>query len=291
MIFLEGLEHPESLLLMKDGSWLVSEVAPGNGKLTRVSALGKERKTFAGIGRPNGLLRDPVDGGVWVAETWGGSLVKLRSDGKEMGEVRSDGQRDFLWPNDMVLGPDDHIYMTDSGILARDLITDDGPDPDVWEGEMQGRLFRINPADWSVECLDEGFRFANGIAFGPDGKLYLNETVTGNIYRYEFTDRLLVETRELFVCVTDSTGPCRVVGPDGMTFDQEGNLYVAMFGQGHVATVYPNGEIHRTIVTRGSCPTDVSFGVKGSRQLYISEYQRGRIEIASVPHDGFTITG
>ncbi|WP_051786345.1 SMP-30/gluconolactonase/LRE family protein [Endozoicomonas numazuensis] len=288
MIFVEGLEHPESVMRLSDGGWLISEVGQESGRLIRVSASGKERSVFAQIGRPNGILQDPRDGCIWVAETLEPSLVRIRPDGSVAETISGNSECPFLWPNDMALGPDGAIYLTDSGIRVSDLITKDGPDPEIWEGQMKGKLFRIDPVSKRVDCLDQGFYFANGIAFAPDGKLYISESVTGHIYRYEFTDRLVVSSRELFVSVTDTSGPCRVVGPDGITFDTKGNLYVAMFGQGHVATVYPNGEIHRTIVTRGSCPTDVVFGGDGSKRLYIAEYQRGRVEIAEVQGDGFT---
>ncbi|WP_062264148.1 SMP-30/gluconolactonase/LRE family protein [Endozoicomonas arenosclerae] len=287
MIFVEGLDHPESALRLNDGSWLISEVGHDKGRLIRVSESGKESKLFAQLNRPNGILQDPHDGSIWVAETREPSLLKLNPDGTVCETITGSAECPFLWPNDMALGPDGAIYLTDSGIHVDDLITEDGPDPEIWEGSMRGKLFRIDPVSKQVDCLDQGFCFANGIAFAPDGRLYISESATGHIYRYEFARSLVVSSREIFVSVTDTSGPCRVVGPDGIAFDENGNLYAAMFGQGHVATVYPNGEIHRTIVTRGSCPTDVVFGAPGSQKLYITEYQRGRIEMADVPSDGF----
>lgn len=288
MIFVEGLEYPESVLILNDGSLIISEVGQERGRLVRIAASGKERHVFAQVDRPNGILQDNHDGSIWVAETREPSLIRLNPDGSLAERLSEGSESPFLWPNDMTLGPDGAIYLTDSGIRVADLITEGGADPEVWEGPMQGKLFRIDPVSKQVDCLDDGFRFVNGIAFAPDGKLYLSESVTGNIYRYPFTDKLEVSSREWFVSVTDTAGPCRVVGPDGITFDREGNLYVAMFGQGHVATVYPNGDIHRTIVTRGPCPTDVVFGAKGSKRLYITEYQRGRVETTEVSNEGFT---
>ena len=43
--------------------------------------------------------------------------------------------------------------------------------------------------EWnSGECrkLDSGLRFSNGIAFGPDKNLYVSESLTGMVYRYEW---------------------------------------------------------------------------------------------------------
>ena len=290
MIFVEDLVYPEAPLLMNDGGWLVAEMVPGNGRLTKISVCGQNRSVFAEGGRPNGLLLDRKTGCIWVAETWNPSLIKLNPDGTVANTI-TEGDKPFLWPNDLVFGPDGYIYMTDSGLLAKDLITDQGLNQECWEGDMAGCLYRIHPETCGVECLDEGFRFTNGIAFGVDGKLYINEMTTGHIYRYDFNEALDKKidpaTRELFVSVIDKTGPSRIVGPDGMAFDEQGNLYVALFGQGHIAKVSPKGEITRSIVTRGSSPTNVAFGRAGSKKLYITEFQRGRLEVVDVEFDGY----
>ena len=60
--------------------------------------------------------------------------------------------------------------------------------PITWTLHYDGRLYRVDPENGAVTKLDEGILFTNGIAFGPDGMLYLNETVTGNIYRYAWQD-------------------------------------------------------------------------------------------------------
>ncbi|MRI33211.1 hypothetical protein EOPP23_09465 [Endozoicomonas sp. OPT23] len=287
MIFAEGLEYPEAPLLLSNNDWLVAEMAMGSGRLTQLSACGEHRKTFTDCSRPNGLLLDKDGKSIWAAETWQPSLIKFDELGAEVLRITSCGDLSFMWPNDLVYGPDGYIYLTDSGILVRDLIKDGRLDPDVWNSPMRGRLFRIDPVTHSVECLDEGLLFANGLAFGPDGNLYLAETVTGLIYRYVFSSHLELESKEIFTSVTDPSGPSRVVGPDGITFDQAGNLYAAIFGQGHVACVSPEGVVSRSLVTRGSCPTNVSFGPEDSKQLYVTEYQRGRVEVFDLSADGF----
>ena len=288
MIFAEGLEHPEAPLLLDNHDWLVAEMAMGTGRLTRLSACGHHRQTFAICARPNGLLLDKDGKSVWVAETWQPSLIKLDETGKEVVRLDACGDLSFLWPNDLVYGPDGYIYLTDSGIRVKDLIKEECLDSDVWNSPMKGRLFRIDPVTLDAECLDDSLRFANGLAFGPDGHLYLAETVTGIIYRYALPSRNKSVSKEIFINVIDSSGPSRIVGPDGITFDQAGNLYAAIFGQGHVACVSPEGVISRNLVTRGSCPTNVAFGPAGSNRLYVTEYQRGRIETFELTTDGFS---
>lgn len=286
MVFCEGLEHPEAPVRLQDGSWLVVQMQMGSGSVCRVSADGKEVNVLKQTGRPNGLLAGK-NGEIWVAETWEPSLISISADGSSRVIARGNRDRLFLWPNDLVWGPDGAIYMTDSGVLVSELISTDGIVPGRWNEPMEGRLYRIDPETEKVVCLDSGFQFANGLAFGPDGRLYVAEMVTGHIYRYDFTSQLEVNSRILFASVIDKTGPNRVVGPDGLTFDKVGNLYAAMFGQGHVAVVEPSGHVFRRITTKGSSPTNLAFGDKGSNQLYVTEYQRGQIEVLTVPGDGY----
>ena len=286
MVFCSDLDHPECPIRMSDGSWLIVQMNMGEGCVSKVSADGSQVHTIRKTGRPSGIVTDS-EGSIWIAETLDPSLIKVSSDGSARTIARGNAQQLFRWPNDLLIGPDGAVYMTDAGISVSELITPDGFDPEVWKKSMKGCLYRIDPVTESVECLDSGYQFANGLAFGPDGRLYVSESVTGHIYRYDFTDRLEINSRILFASVIDKSGPHRVVGPGGMAFDEEGNLYAAIFGQGHIAMIEPSGAIRRHLVTRGSCPGNLSFGSKGSQQIYVTECQRGQIEILNVQADGF----
>ena len=286
MVFCENLDRPEAPVRLKDGSWLVVQMKMGNGTVCRVSADGKQVEVIKETGRPNGLLAGK-NGDIWVAESWEPSLITISGDGSSRIIARGNREQLFLWPNDLVWGPDGAIYMTDSGVLVNDLLSPEGIRLERYSEPMDGRLYRIDPITEEVRCLDSGFQFANGIAFGPDGRLYVAETVTGHIYRYDFTDQLEVNSRILFASVTDKTGPSRAVGPDGLTFDRVGNLYAAMIGQGHVAVIDPSGHVSRRITTKGARPTNLAFGKNGSNKLYVTEYQRGQIEVLTVPGEGY----
>ena len=286
MIFVNGLKHPEAPLLTDDGGWMVAEMGMGDGGIVKVDAQGNV-KTWVTTGRPNGLL-SAGESGVWVAESWNPSLLKVLPNGKKDSVITGCGGQPFLWPNDLVYGPDGFIYLTDSGITVNELIMEnDALNMEAWLGPMNGCLYRINPHTLTSECLDQGFRFINGIAFGPDEKLYVSETVTGNIYRYNYDRGVVVGSRELFVSALGEGGGKLLSGPDGMAFDCKGNLYVAVLGQSRVAVVSPSGKIERSIVTQGQCPTNVAFGPKGRQAIYVTEFNEGCLEMFPVPHDGF----
>ncbi len=67
---------------------------------------------------------------------------------------------------------------------------------------------------------------------------------------------------------------CRAVGePDGMAVDQAGNLYVAHAGMGAVWKFSPRGgELPLRIAScMGNMTTNIAFGCKDNRDLYITE--------------------
>ena len=47
--------------------------------------------------------------------------------------------------------------------------------------ETDGRVYRIEVDTKRITKLDSGIRFSNGIAFGRDNNLYVNETLTGMV--------------------------------------------------------------------------------------------------------------
>ena len=67
-----------------------------------------------------------------------------------------------------------------------------------------------------------------------------------------------------------------------MAFGADGNLYVAMLGQGDVTVVRPSGTIAARLPTKGRNPTNVAFGGAGERRLYVTEIEFGRVELLEV---------
>ncbi len=183
MIFAQNLSVPEGPVLLPDGAWLVVEMGPDRGCVTRLDDDGRIERVISHTGRPNGLALD-ADGTIWVAESQDPSLIRLRPDGEAEVVLTGCAGEPFLFPNDLCFGPDGALYMTDSGILYRDIAPGGELHEDWAEAPMDGRVYRIDPESLSIEKLDSGLRFTNGIAFGPDEDLYVTEMITGMVYRY-----------------------------------------------------------------------------------------------------------
>jgi gluconolactonase len=289
MIFASDLSLPVSPIQLADSSWLVSEMGVDRGCVSHISADGQTKQIIFKTIQPNGLLLDK-DGTIWVANVDPPSLVRITMDGRLM-EVASafDGRR-VLFGNDLAYGPDGALYFTDSGILVSELLS---PDKKSRRTDVQpdGRIYRIDLTTKQSKLLDSGMGFANGMAFGPRGDLYVTDTLTGIVYRYRWENGQVNQAREYFANVIDPEGerqgPLGPPGPDGIKVDSNGNCYVAVLGQSHICVLSPEGAVVKRIRTQGHLPTNVAFGPEGSWKLYISEAEFGVIELHESDADGF----
>ncbi len=288
MIFVGDLGNPEGPVLLPDGSWALVEMHPDRGWIAHISADGSSKRVVAKTGRPNGVTLDR-HGALWVAESVNPpSLLRVTLEGDvETIATECDGEP-FLFPNDLRFGPDSLLYMTDSGYRFAE-----------WrqlEGEarrnanIDGRLFRIDVRTREVTKLDSGLPFANGIAFGPDGYLYVSTTQDGMVYRYRWRDGE-VGPREAFASVLDPAKGDHPRGPDGMAFGQDENLYVTVSRQGDVCVLDPAGGVVRRIQLDGPSPTNIAFGPAGQRKIYVTEQGTGQFEVHDVETDGLPLYG
>jgi gluconolactonase len=161
--------------------------------------------------------------------------------------------------------------------------------PDYENVEYDGRVYRIDTADGKVTKVDSGMKFINGIAFGPDRTLYINDTLTGNVYRYAWRNEEIAAPRMLFGNVIRPDAPAGWKGPDGMAFGTDRKLYVAVFGQRDVTILASDGTVAGRLPTRGAMPTNVAFALPGSKRIHVTEYEFGQIEAFDVPTDGLPL--
>jgi gluconolactonase len=288
MVFAADTQNPEGPVALPDGSWLIVEGSADRGCVTHLSKDGKKRRTIRKTGRPNGLAVD-ADGAIWVAESKTPSLLRLTMDGECKVVATECGGEAFLFPNDLCFGPDGALYLTDSGVLIDSFAPNGRIRPDYMGVKYDGRVYRFEPQTGSVSLIDRGIKFTNGIAFGPDDRLYVNETLTGNIYRYGWRDGKIVSPRELYGNVIRHDAPQGWKGPDGMAFDERGYLYVAVFGQGDVTVLGLDGKVVKRIATQGMLPTNLAFALPGRRCIHVTEYEHAQVEIFAADCDGLRL--
>jgi gluconolactonase len=285
----DDLSLPEGPLRLDDGTWLVVELDPRRGTVTQVLDDGS-RVEHAKTGRPNGLAMT-ADGAVWVAESLNPGVFRLELGGeisRELSEVEGEA---LLWPNDLCVGPEGALYITDSGLLVEDLLSDvvaNEVREDWADVCVDGKLIRFDPRSGEARILERGIQFTNGIAFGPDGLLYVNETFSGDIFRYRIEDGAVAGEREVFGNVRDPEyRESGMRGPDGMAFSTDGRLWVTVFGQGDITVLEPDGSVQRRIPLPGRSPTNVAFG--GDGRIYVVEGEKGTLESRYVGVDGLPL--
>lgn len=106
----------------------------------------------------------------------------------------------------------------------------------IWAGSMHkpiakvsGALYRLN-TDMTVEEKDAPYKICNGPAFTADHRqIFHTDTGPGEIYLFDVTDDGELSNKRLWLKFPPEWG-----GPDGMTVDAQGGLWVAHWGPGRV---------------------------------------------------------
>ena len=283
-----GVEEPEAPVCLEDGGAYLVEMSQRKRCVTHVSPSGVTRTVITFDGRPNGLALDG-DGNIWVAVAGDtdSSVTCCSPTGDILATIVGSEEGPFLWPNDLAFGPNGLLYLTDSGIRVREFIEGTTIRADVRTAPYDGRVYEIDPVKAAVvRVLDRGIRFTNGIAFGGDDRLYVSETMSGDVFRYDV--RSPVPRRETFGNVVVGPPSDQVIGPDGMKFGDDGRLYCTVFGDGVVAVLDRDGALVDRIPVGGSKPTNIAFLRKGHTAL-VTEVAQSMLQLIAVPCCGLEL--
>ncbi len=127
--------------------------------------------------------------------------------------------------------------------------------------ERQGRLYRMK-LDGRFDVLLEGVGCSNGIGFSPDRSLvYFTDSAVG-IDVFDYRQGSLLERRPFF---RTQNGVC-----DGLTVDVEGCVWSAIWGEGCVLRIAPNGEVVDRIELAAKHTTCPTFGGTDYEMLFVT---------------------
>jgi sugar lactone lactonase YvrE len=134
-----------------------------------------------------------------------------------------------------------------------------------------GALHRLDP-DGSVRLVLENVTISNGLEWSPDGsRAYYNDTFTQRIDVFDYDGEFGLTGRRPFAVI-----PVEAGGPDGLTVDEGGGVWVALYGGGAVRCYTPEGVLGEVIEVPAKRVTACTFGGQDLNQLFITTSREGR---------------
>jgi gluconolactonase len=225
-------------------------------------------------------------GAVWVAESRDPAVLRITLEGEVEERLTEVDGEPMRFPNDVAIAADGAVWVTDTGVRHGDwLASDHGRTP----VDVDGRVYRIDPDTMRVERFDGGLQFANGLAWGPDGRLYVNETLTGAIHAHDVDASGRLGPRQAWGNVLAGDPERGRGGPDGMKWAEDGTLFCAVVGYGEVTVHGPDGAVRRRLRTQGARPTNLAWGPRGSGTIFVTEVEHNRIETLDVGVEGLAL--
>lgn len=251
-LIVDGLNFPEGPAFDQQGNlWLV-ELNGGN--LVKVNGTNIER--FQTQGNPNGVAIDST-GKVWFCDagqksirTFDPATAEFETQANAIDHERLDK------PNDLAFDAAGNLVFTCPGESRKD---------------ATGYACVLSREGCIKKITDQKY-FPNGLAFTNDGiSLIIAETYKHRLWKGEWdSDKAEWKNPKIWCDIAGPDGPG---GPDGMAFDANGVLYVAVYGTGTIQLVSDEGKVIQVLEVPGNYPTNCAFGPSGN--LVITEAENG----------------
>ena len=219
-------------------------------------------------GEPNGLKFDK-SGRTFIADYKNGIMQLDPASGAVTPLIDRRRLERFKGCNDLFFAANGDLYFTDQGQTGLQ-------DP-------TGRVYRWR--DGNLDLLIGTVPSPNGLVMNFDETQLLVAVTRANaVWRLPLMPDGGVSKVGVFIQLSGGGGP------GGMALDSEGNLYVAHVGNGRVWSFSPLGHpIHCIVSCKGLSTTNMAFGGKDNRSLFITESDSGTILRAELPVAGRTM--
>jgi gluconolactonase len=266
-----GFEFPEGASVDADGGIFL--VNCHNDVINRVSPDG-EVTVYARVpGKGNGTKLRP-DGTLVVCDYFANCIVEIDREGNTTMLVDTDVDGNALsrGPNDVCIAKNGDLYFTTPQGSGRN--------------NPVGKVYHHSRQTGRTTIVAEGLAFPNGLSLNADeSMLYVAESQHSRIWRFPIIEPGLLATGRIFVQLSGGWDP------DGIDFDENGNLYIAYFGSGLLVVVDPNGQIVAELPAGGKNPTNLSFGGPGGDWLYLTEAETNSLYLFKIGKRGLRLHG
>jgi gluconolactonase len=260
-----GINGAEGPVFDREGRLFCVE--PPTGKVLEIREHGVLREHVNTRGIPAGLQLDRDDDTIWVADMKLG-ILKVWPDGHVEDVVRTFEGKPIRGCNDLSFDSRGNLYFTAPA----------GSNDQALVGEVFCRL-----VSGEVICIDQGYAFPNGVAVSAgDTMLVVAETFTKRLWAFDLAAPGQVRESRVFATLSgDHRG-----GPDGIDFDEQGNLLAANWGGGAVEVFDPSGQPIDKILTPFAQPSNIHFGGDDGRTLIITEHTNNAVWKTTWRHRG-----
>lgn len=253
-IFYDGLDHPECVAVHPDGSvWAGGEA----GQIYRLPPDGSSAEEVANTGGfVLGIAFSPDASWLAACDLKQQCVWRLDLDSGKLSVFgQPEDDEPLSIPNYPVFGPDDMLYVSDSGAFR----------------EVNGRILTFDGGD--VRVWHPGpFNFANGMCLTPErDALYVVCSWLPGVERVAINADGSAGARETVVTLPETV-------PDGIAVDADGALYVSCYTPSRIYRVVP-GEKPEVFIddweahTLGN-PTNIAFAGPDFDQLLTANLGR-----------------
>jgi gluconolactonase len=221
-----------------------------NNRIMEWSVDGKLSTFLQPAGRANGMYFD-AKGNLITCADEKNELWSIAPDKKVTVLVKNYRGKYLNGPNDVWIAPGGTMYFTDPFYKHR-----------YWDHDAMAQdgqcVYRLLPDGHQLTRVIDDFAKPNGITGTPDGKtLFVADIGAGKTYRYDIQPDGSLTNKMLFCSM----------GSDGMTIDEEGNLYLT----GRGVTVFDKtGRRIGHIDVPEEWSANVGFGGNDHKTLFIT---------------------
>jgi gluconolactonase len=270
-----GLLRPEGVMVADDGDIYTSDA---RGRCSRTGKNG--RTSFFGAlgGTPNGICIDER-GNCIIANIGNGEVQKLSDDGSHVVLMTEAQGKRMYTPNFPFIDFHGRLWVsnsTDDSDLDSSLRT---PVPD-------GCLVLITNGR-EPQIVADGICFANGVAVDEAEKfVYVAETMKRRVLRFPIKENSSLGTREVYG--PESLGTKGF--PDGIAFDEAGNLWVTFPVANAIGYIDPRGKLEIFLEDPEGkimrAPANICFGGENRKTAFIGSLGCTNIPYFEVPYSG-----
>lgn len=191
-------------------------------------------------------------GNMYLADYTGHNILKVNMKTKRVTTYAH--HEGFNQPNDLCINRKGQLFASDPN----------------WKTGT-GQLWRID-TNGNCVLLTHDMGTTNGIELSPNEKiLYVNESVQRKIWAFDVDVKGNISNKRLFAEFTD-------FGFDGMKCDKQGNLYITRYEKGTILVLSPQGKFVREIALKGKDCSNLVFGGKDGKTIFVTLQDRKGIE-------------